>query len=86
MNAINDLTKQERTILALVAQGRRNAEIAGELYLSVHTVETHLYNIFKKLEISSRTQAAIYALKTGLSSTPEINGTTHDRENGKNYA
>ncbi len=70
MTATNDLTRQEITVLTLVAQGRRNAEIAGELCLSVHTVESHLYSIFKKLKLSSRTEAAIYALQSGLSSKP----------------
>ena len=70
MNAINDLTKQESNILALVAQGRRNAEIAQELYLSIHTVESHLHSIFKKLQLSSRTEVAIYAFQSGLLSKP----------------
>jgi DNA-binding NarL/FixJ family response regulator len=82
MNAINDLTKQEGNVLALVAQGRRNADIAQELYLSVRTVETHLYNIFKKLRISSRTEAVIYAFESGLLSKPEFSGTTQGREAG----
>jgi DNA-binding NarL/FixJ family response regulator len=61
MNARDSLTKQESQVLALVAQGRRNAEIAQELYLSIRTVESHLYRIFQKLNVSSRTEAAIYA-------------------------
>ena len=68
MNAINDLTKQERIVLTLVAQGKRNAQIAQTLYLSVRTVESHVYRICQKLELSSRTEAALYAVKSGLSS------------------
>jgi DNA-binding NarL/FixJ family response regulator len=86
MNTINDLTKQESNVLALVAQGRRNAEIAQELYLSVHTVETHIYHILKKLNLSSRTEAAIYALKSGLGSKPQFNGTTQDGESTSYYS
>jgi DNA-binding CsgD family transcriptional regulator len=85
MRALDDLTKQEYTVLALVAQGKRNAEIARELYLSVHTVESHLYRIFQKLKCSSRTQAAIYAHQSGLLPKPKFNGTTDDAENTHNY-
>jgi DNA-binding NarL/FixJ family response regulator len=85
MNAINNLTKQESAVLALVAQGRRNAEIARELYLSVRTVESHLYRIFQKLDVSSRTEAAIYAFQSGLLSQLEFSGNTVYRENDNNY-
>jgi DNA-binding NarL/FixJ family response regulator len=78
MNAKDDLTRQESNVLALVAQGKRNAEIARELYLSVRTVESHLRNIFQKLEISSRTEAAIYAFETGLFSKSKFSGTAED--------
>jgi DNA-binding CsgD family transcriptional regulator len=78
MKGINDLTRQETNILALIARGRRNAEIAQELYMSVRTVESHLYNIFKKLEISSRTEAAIYVFENGLFSKPESSGITYN--------
>lgn len=85
MNAIDDLTKQESTVLALVAQGKRNAEIARELYLSVRTVESHLYRIFQKLEVYSRTEAAIYAFHIGLLTKPEFSGSTQDPEHMNNY-
>lgn len=85
MSAIHDLTKQESVVLALVAQGKRNAEIARELYLSVNTIETHLYRIFQKLNVSSRTEAAIYALQSGLLSKPDVMGTIHDMERRNNY-
>jgi DNA-binding NarL/FixJ family response regulator len=85
MSAINDLTKQESIVLALVAQGKRNAQIARELYLSVHTIETHLYRIFQKLDVSSRTEAAIYALQNGLFSTPNVMGTADDSQEKSNY-
>ncbi len=86
MNATNDLSRKESTVLTLVAQGRRNAEIAEELYLSIHTVESHLHHIFKKLDVASRTEAAVYALDLGLLANPKkINGNTHDAEFQKNY-
>lgn len=59
MNPQVNLTRQERRILALVAQGRRNSTIAAELFISTKTVETHLHRIFSKLGVSSRTEAAI---------------------------
>ena len=66
MDALNDLTKQEKIVLALVARGWRTAKIAKELYLSTRTVETHLYHIFDKLDVSSRTEAAVYAIQANL--------------------
>ena len=78
MRSMNELTKQEHQILMLVAEGRRNAKIAQELYISVRTVEGHLYRIFQKLNISSRTEAAIYAFDIGLLSKPKIRISTHD--------
>ena len=85
MNAIDDLTKQESHVLTLVAQGRRNAEIAQELYVSTRTVEGHIYHIFQKLNVSSRTEAAIFALRSDLLSRPESSGNTGDREDGSAY-
>ncbi|HEX3214278.1 MAG TPA: LuxR C-terminal-related transcriptional regulator [Actinomycetota bacterium] len=64
------LTGREAEVLALVAAGRTNREIAASLVLSHKTVARHLSNIFAKLEVSSRTQAAAYAFEHGLA-TPE---------------
>ena len=66
MTAMNGLTKQERNVLSLVSRGWRNAKIADELVISPRTVETHLYHIFDKLEVASRTEAAVQALHQGL--------------------
>ena len=66
MYSIHELTQQERTVLALVAKGWRNAAVARELVISTRTVETHLYHIFDKLEVSSRTEATLLALRNGL--------------------
>jgi len=78
MKPINDLTEQECAVLALLAMGQRNARIADELCISIRTVENHLYHIFQKLGVSSRMEAAIYALRTGLLSNAEMSGITHD--------
>jgi DNA-binding NarL/FixJ family response regulator len=55
------LSTRETEILTLVAEGRRDAEIASQLTLSVSTVRTHLHNIHSKLEVASRAQAVIRA-------------------------
>jgi len=62
----HDLTTREREVLQLIAHGRSNKEIAGELKISERTVKTHVSNIFGKLELSDRTQVALYAHKRGL--------------------
>jgi two-component system NarL family response regulator len=71
MKAVHELTKQETVVLALVAQGRRNTEIANKLFITTKTVEAHLSRIFSKLGVSSRTQAALYAVQHQLSSNAE---------------
>ncbi|MEA2660937.1 MAG: hypothetical protein QOH08_509 [Chloroflexota bacterium] len=62
----HDLTAREREVLQLIAQGRSNKEIATELKISERTVKTHVSNIFGKLELTDRTQVALYAHKRGL--------------------
>ena len=62
------LTEREVEVLRLVAQGRSNQEIAGQLVISEATVRTHVSNILTKLHLASRTQAALYALREGLAS------------------
>ncbi len=57
------LTPRQNEILALVAVGGTNDEIADKLCLSPHTVKTHLYNIFKKINVPNRMQAALWAAK-----------------------
>ena len=61
-----DLTPRERDVLSQVANGLSNKEIGGQLGISERTVKTHITNIFSKLELSDRTQAALYAHKRGL--------------------
>ncbi len=64
----NKLTSREIEVLDLIAEGMINKEIAKHLYISEKTVKNHVSNIFKKLNVSDRTQAAIYALKHNLKS------------------
>ena len=59
-------TRRERDILRLVAQGLSNKEIAAQLCLSEKTVRNRLNEIFSKLGVSNRTQAAIWAIEHGL--------------------
>jgi DNA-binding NarL/FixJ family response regulator len=62
----NNLTTREIEVLGLIAEGMINKEIAKQLYISEKTVKNHVSNIFKKLNVSDRTQAAIYAFKHNL--------------------
>jgi DNA-binding CsgD family transcriptional regulator len=60
------LTAREVEILRLVAAGRKNQEIASELVVSVHTVERHLANIYRKIPVRNRAEATTYTLRAGL--------------------
>ena len=64
--AIEPLTARELEVLQLIVEGHNNATIARNLYITTGTVKTHVRNIFKKLYVSDRTQAAIRALRSGL--------------------
>ena len=60
------LTQREREVLIQIANGMINKEIATSLYISERTVKNHISNIFKKIEVSDRTQAAVFAIKNDL--------------------
>jgi len=62
----NALTAREVEILQYVALGKTNQEIADELFLSERTVRTHITNILAKLGLTNRTQAALFALRSGI--------------------
>jgi len=59
----NILTPRETEILVLVSAGSKNEQIADELHISPNTVKTHIYNIFKKIDVPNRLQAALWAVK-----------------------
>jgi DNA-binding NarL/FixJ family response regulator len=60
------LTEREREVLALIADGRSNREIARALVLSEKTVKTHVSNILMKLDLADRTQAALWAVRNDV--------------------
>lgn len=60
------LTKREYEVLTLIAEGLNNKEIGCSLYISEKTVKNHVSNIFKKINVNDRTQAAIYAYKHNI--------------------
>lgn len=62
----SDLTPREREVLKLIASGRANKEIGTELGITERTVKTHISNIFSKLQLTDRTQAALYVHNRGL--------------------
>jgi non-specific serine/threonine protein kinase len=65
------LTARERQVLALIAQGHTNRAIADALVIAERTAEIHVSNILAKLGVSSRTQAAAYAVAHGLAAPPD---------------
>ena len=67
---IEPLTEREQDVLRLLALGLTNKEIALDLHIGDSTVKTHVGNILLKLGVQSRTQAALYAAKTGLVEIP----------------
>ncbi|MYV38214.1 response regulator [Streptomyces sp. SID1328] len=62
----SSLTEREREVLGLIADGRSNREIARALVLSEKTVKTHVSNILMKLDLADRTQAALWAVRHGM--------------------
>jgi NarL family two-component system response regulator LiaR len=66
------LTDREAEVLRLLARGKANKQIASSLYVSEKTVKAHVSSILMKLGVQSRTQAALYAVRTGLVSIDEL--------------
>ena len=65
-NQFNSLTRREKDVLLLVTQGENNKSIADKLVLSEVTVKTHLSSIFKKLNVTNRTQLVLLAMHVNL--------------------
>jgi NarL family two-component system response regulator LiaR len=68
LREVDTLTEREIEVLQLVAEGHSNRDISEQLTISEATVRTHVSNILAKLNLGSRTQAALYALRTGIAS------------------
>jgi DNA-binding NarL/FixJ family response regulator len=64
--SITPLSNRELTVLRLMAEGKRNREIAKDLFISERTVGNHITNIYNKLGIYDRSQAVVYAIKKGI--------------------
>ncbi|HEV8653220.1 MAG TPA: response regulator transcription factor [Actinomycetes bacterium] len=74
---LNRLSPREREVLALLGRGWNNARIGRELFISPHTVRTHVQNILQKLEMHSKLEAATFAMQRDLAPrtlTPDLNG------------
>lgn len=66
-----DLSQRENEVLAMVAEGMTNQDIADSLFITESTVKTHLRVIMEKLHLKNRVQAAVYAVEHGLTSKPK---------------
>jgi DNA-binding NarL/FixJ family response regulator len=60
------LSEREMEVLKLIVEGKSNAEIAEQLYLSTNTIKTHVRGIMNKLAVDDRVQAAVIALRSGI--------------------
>ncbi len=65
-NGENDLTRRERDVMLQLMEGLSNKEIAQKLVISERTVQTHLSNIFGKMDVNSRTEAVLIAMRDGF--------------------
>jgi DNA-binding NarL/FixJ family response regulator len=71
------LTDREAEILALITQGKNNAEIAALTYLSPNTIKSYIRTIYRKIEVTSRTQAVLWGIRNGF--TPDHHRIDHWR-------
>lgn len=80
MPELQTLSERETEILLLIASGKSNKEVAHELQISANTVKVHVRNIFGKLEVSSRTEASMVAIREGLIDAGPLLDETPDEE------
>jgi PAS domain S-box-containing protein len=66
-----DLTRREREILGLLAAGLTNAQMADRLHVSVNTIASHIKNLYPKIRVTSRSQAAAFAVSRGIIARPD---------------
>lgn len=69
LHLLNPLTPREKDVLAELTKGKSNRDIANSLFVTEKTVKTHISNIFSKLGVQDRTQAVLYAVKHGLTTS-----------------
>lgn len=80
--SLTSLTKREGQIIRRMGTGATNIEIAAELHLSMHTIKTHIYNLFKKLGVANRMQAVNWA-KENLDEFSDLGRVTSRNQNNK---
>jgi two-component system, NarL family, response regulator LiaR len=66
------LTERETEVLKLIAYGKANKQIARELFIDESTIKSHVHSILSKLDVKSRTQAALHAVRVGLVTAEEL--------------
>ena len=81
-----ELSEREQDVLRLVATGASNKEIAQKLFISANTVKVHLRNIYAKIGVTSRTEAAMYAVNTGYVASPGVMAGTGERHSAMGEA
>ena len=69
-----NLTNRERDVMGLLSRGYNNNMIMGKLFITRNTLSTHMRNIFGKLDVDDRTQAAIWGVKNNYGQTGELKG------------
>jgi len=66
------LTERQKEVLLLMSKGFTNPQIADKLVITIHTVKAHICEIFEKLKVETRLQAAITAIKKGIISIDDV--------------